>query len=128
MAAALQPDPAAQRAGLSAPGPRGAILAQACIASAIGVRVDRRSELTSGWTNQWGQANLDLQPIHLWWFYNDRAALELIIRELKGDYPLGRVPAKHFFANEAYFHLLLFAYNLMQCVLLPPNPDSQRLK
>lgn len=58
--------------------------------------------------------NLDLQPIHLWRFYNDRAALELIIRELKGDYPLGRVPTKHFFANEAYFHLLLFAYNLMQ--------------
>ena len=58
--------------------------------------------------------NLDLEPIHLWRFYNDRAALELIIRELKGDYPLGRVPTKHFFANEAYFHLLLFAYNLMQ--------------
>lgn len=58
--------------------------------------------------------NLDLQPINLWRFYNDRAGLELIIRELKGDYPLGRVPTKHFFANEAYFHLLLFAYNLIQ--------------
>ncbi len=58
--------------------------------------------------------NLDVQPLHLWRFYNDRAALELIIRELKGDYPLGRIPTKHFFANEAYFHLLLFAYNLMQ--------------
>jgi hypothetical protein len=58
--------------------------------------------------------NLDLQPINLWRFYNDRAALELIIRELKGDYPLGRIPTKHFFANEAYFHLLLFAYNLLQ--------------
>ena len=57
--------------------------------------------------------NLDLQPINLWRFYNDRAALELIIRELKGDYPLGRIPTKHFFANEAYFHLLLFAYNLV---------------
>jgi hypothetical protein len=58
--------------------------------------------------------NLDLQPINLWRFYNDRAALELIIRELKGDYPLGRIPTKHFFANEAYFHLLLFADNLLQ--------------
>ncbi len=58
--------------------------------------------------------NLELAPIHLWRFYNDRAGLELIIRELKGDYPLGRVPTKQFFANEAYFHLLLFAYNLMQ--------------
>lgn len=57
--------------------------------------------------------NLDLQPINLWRFYNDRAALELIIRELKGDYPLGRIPTKYFLANEAYFHLLLFAYNLV---------------
>jgi DDE family transposase len=65
-------------------------------------------------THQVLVTNLDLQPITLWRFYNDRAALELIIRELKGDYPLGRIPTKHFFANEAYFHLLLFAYNLMQ--------------
>jgi len=66
------------------------------------------------YTHQVLVTNLDLEPIHLWRFYNDRAALELIIRELKGDYPLGRVPTKHFFANEAYFHLLLFAYNLVQ--------------
>ena len=39
-------------------GPRGAILAQACIASAIGVRVGRDPKLTSGWTNQWGQASV----------------------------------------------------------------------
>ncbi len=67
--------------------------------------------------------NLELQPVNLWRFYNDRAALELIIRELKGDYPLGHVPTKHFFANEAYFHLLLFAYNLTQWfkrLCLPP--------
>lgn len=65
-------------------------------------------------THQVLVTNLDLQPLNLWRFYNDRAALELIIRELKGDYPLGRVPTKHFFANEGYFHLLLFAYNLVQ--------------
>ena len=65
-------------------------------------------------THQVLGTNLDLQPINLWRLYNDRAALELIIRELKGDYPLARIPTKHFFANEAYFHLLLFAYNLMQ--------------
>lgn len=57
--------------------------------------------------------NLDLQPLNLWHFDNDRAALERIIRELKGDYPLGRIPTRHFFANEAYFHLLLLAYNLV---------------
>ncbi len=58
--------------------------------------------------------HLDLQPINLRWrFTNDGAALELIIRELKGDYPLGRVPTKHFFAKETSFHLFLLAYNLM---------------
>ncbi len=57
--------------------------------------------------------NLPLQPLNLWRFYNDRAAVELIIRELKGDYPLGRIPTRHFLANAAHFQLLLFAYNLM---------------
>lgn len=67
--------------------------------------------------------NLSLHPLALWRFYNDRAAVELIIRELKGDYPLGRIPTRHFFANAAYFHLLLFAYNLMHWfkrLCLPP--------
>lgn len=57
--------------------------------------------------------NLDLQPLNLWRFYNGRAGIERIIRELKGDYPLGKIPTRHFFANEAYFHLLLLAYNLV---------------
>lgn len=57
--------------------------------------------------------NLDLQPLNLWRFYNGRAGIERIIRELKGNYPLGKIPTRHFFANEAYFHLLLLAYNLV---------------
>lgn len=57
--------------------------------------------------------NLSLHPLNLWRFYNDRAQVELIVRELKGNYPLGQIPTKHFFANEVYFHLLLFAYNLI---------------
>lgn len=57
--------------------------------------------------------NLHLQPLNLWRFYNGRAGVERIIRELKGDYPLGKIPTRHFFANEAYFHLLLLAYNLV---------------
>jgi hypothetical protein len=39
--------------------------------------------------------------------------MELIIKELKYDYPLAKIPTSQFAANEAYFHLLLFAYNLM---------------
>ena len=57
--------------------------------------------------------NMKLTPLHTWRFYNGRAAVELIIKELKGDYPLGKIPTKHFAANEAYFHTLLFSYNLI---------------
>jgi len=57
--------------------------------------------------------NMKLTPLHTWRFYNGRAAVELIIKELKGDYPLGKIPTKYFTANEAYFHTLLFSYNLI---------------
>jgi hypothetical protein len=57
--------------------------------------------------------NMPLQPLNLWRFYNDRAGIELLIRQLKGDYALGSIPTRHFFANETYFHLLLLAYNLV---------------
>jgi hypothetical protein len=68
--------------------------------------------------------NLSLQPLKLWRFYNARAGIELVIRRLKGDYALGSIPTRHFFANEAYFHLLLLAYNLVtwfQRLCLPPE-------
>jgi len=57
--------------------------------------------------------NMKLIPLHTWRFYNGRAAVELIIKELKGDYPLGKIPTKHFAANQTYFHTLLFSYNLI---------------
>jgi len=57
--------------------------------------------------------NMKLTPLNTWRFYNGRAAVELIIKELKGNYPLGKIPTKHFTANEAYFHTLLFSYNLI---------------
>ena len=57
--------------------------------------------------------NLPLRPLNLWRFYNDRAGVELLIKQLKGDYALGSIPTRHFFANETYFHLLLLAYNLV---------------
>jgi len=71
--------------------------------------------------------NLPLQPLNLWRFYNDRAGVELLIKQLKGDYALGSIPTRHFFANETYFHLLLLAYNLVNWfkrLCLPP--DLQR--
>ncbi len=57
--------------------------------------------------------NLSLQPLNLWRFYNDRANVELTIKQLKGEYALGSIPPRHFLANETYFHLLLLAYNLV---------------
>ena len=57
--------------------------------------------------------NMELTPLNCWKFYNKRAAVELIIKELKHDYTLAKIPTKHFQANEAYFHILLFACNLL---------------
>ena len=73
--------------------------------------------------------NLSLQP--LWRFYNDRAGVELLIRQLKGDYALGSIPTRHFFANELYFHLLLLAYNLVNWfkrLCLPPEFQTATLQ
>src|SRR5262249_50734968 len=36
----------------------------------------------------------------LWRFYNYRASVELLVRQLKGDYALGSIPTRYFFANE----------------------------
>ena len=75
--------------------------------------------------------NMKLIPLHIWRFYNGRAAVELIIKELKGDYPLGKIPTKHFAANEAYFHTLLFSYNLINWfkrLCLPTEFHNMTLK
>ncbi len=75
--------------------------------------------------------NLPLQPLNLWRFYNDRAGVELLIKQLKGDYALGSIPTRHFFANETYFHLLLLAYNLVNWfkrLCLPPEFQNATLQ
>jgi len=75
--------------------------------------------------------NLKLKPLNVWRFYNGRAAVELIIKELKADYPLAKIPTKHFAANEAYFHLLLFAYNLVNWfkrLCLPKEMQNMTLR
>lgn len=75
--------------------------------------------------------NLPLQPLNLWRFYNDRAGIELIIRQLKGDYALGHIPTRHFLVNETYFHMLLLAYNLINWfkrLCLPPQFQNATLQ
>ena len=75
--------------------------------------------------------NMKRTPLNTWRFYNGRAAVELIIKELKGNYPLGKIPTKHFLANEAYFHILLFSYNLINWfkrLCLPKEFQNMTLK
>jgi hypothetical protein len=57
--------------------------------------------------------NLSLTPLYLWRFYNDRSQAELIIRQLKEAYALGKIPTHDFAANVAFFHITLFAYNCL---------------
>lgn len=57
--------------------------------------------------------NLLLNPESIWYFYRGRAAIETIIRELKESYALAKIPTNNFLANQAYFYLLLFAYNIV---------------
>jgi len=66
-----------------------------------------------GYSYQVLVTNLSLTPLHLWRFYNQRARAELIIRELKDAYALGKIPTKDFPANEAFFQIVLLAYNLL---------------
>lgn len=75
--------------------------------------------------------NLRLRPENVWRFYNGRAGVERIIRELKEDYPLAKIPTKDFQANQMYFHLLMFTYNLMNWfkrVCLPRRFHGYTLK
>lgn len=68
--------------------------------------------------------DLELTPVHVWRFYNDRAEAELVIRELKEAYALGKIPSRQWAVNETYFHLVVFAYNLLnwfQRLCVPPE-------
>ena len=71
--------------------------------------------------------DLELEPHHVFRFYNDRAALERIIRTLRDDYPFGTAPTNSFGANAEYAELSLLAYDLMvwfKRLCLPPDWHS----
>lgn len=67
----------------------------------------------TGYTYHVIVTNLSLKPLNLWRFYNQRATGELIIRELLEAYTLGKIPTRDWACNQAYFQLVLFAYNLI---------------
>jgi hypothetical protein len=57
--------------------------------------------------------NLSLSPEAIWRFYCDRAEQELLIRELKGHYALGKIPTRRFLGNRVHLEILLWAYDLV---------------
>ncbi len=57
--------------------------------------------------------NLDLEAYNVFQFYQDRSAMERIIRTLKEDYPFGDAPTNSFAANALYAELSLLAYNIV---------------
>ena len=83
---------------------------------------------TAGYTYQVIVTNLSLKPLNLWRFYNQRATGELIIRELPEAYTLGKIPTRDWASNQAYFHMVLLAYNLINWFKRLCLPDDwQRL-
>ncbi len=57
--------------------------------------------------------NLSLTPEGVWRFYCERAGVELLIRELKGAYALGKIPTRSFLANRLYVEMLLWAWDMV---------------
>ncbi len=57
--------------------------------------------------------NLDLNPESVWRFYCHRANQELLIRELKNNFALAKIPARSFLANQVYMEIVLLAYDLI---------------
>jgi hypothetical protein len=68
--------------------------------------------------------NLSLAPWRVWRFYCPRATIEKNIRELLYDLPMGKIPTDDWIANVAFFHLVLFAFDLahwFKRLCLPPE-------
>ena len=75
--------------------------------------------------------NLDLEPENIWYFYKDRAAVEINIKELKTDFFMSKIPTRKFLANQAHLQLLLLDYNLFrwfQLLCLPLQFQTKTLK
>jgi hypothetical protein len=57
--------------------------------------------------------NLSLQPEAVRRFYCHRANQELLIRELKNNFALAKIPTRLFLANQVFLEMVLWAYDLM---------------
>jgi hypothetical protein len=75
--------------------------------------------------------NLALKAEKIWYFYRPRATIEILIKELKQSYAMAKIPTNNFQANQFYFHLLVFAYNLVNWfkrLCLPPRFQQATLE
>lgn len=75
--------------------------------------------------------NLPLIPQNIWYFYKGRALIEKNIRELEESFALAKIPTNNFLANQVYFYLLLFTYNIVNWfkrLCLPPSFQNATLE
>jgi len=74
--------------------------------------------------------NLDLDSEHVWYFYNNRAAVEIDIKELKIDFFMSKIPTRKFLANQVHLKLLLLDSDLFRwfkTLCLPEKLQSKTL-
>ena len=75
--------------------------------------VGRRLIEVPGYTYRVFVTNRDEDPVELWRDYNQRACIEQRIEELKNDLAADGFCMKQFYATEAAFLSVLFAFNLL---------------
>lgn len=79
------------------------------------------------WEYQVIVTNLSMLPRNVWRFYNKRANVENIVKELKLHFNMSKIPASSFLANEAYFQIILLTYDiitLLRRLCLPKKCSS----
>lgn len=78
------------------------------------------------WRYQVIVTNLGTRPRAVWRFYNGRANVENVIKELKLSLNLEKIPTGSFTANRAHFQLVMLAYNLLNWMRRLCFPDNCR--
>lgn len=58
-------------------------------------------------------SNSTMDELSIWNFYNDGAMIESIIKELKNEFSLDKIPTSKFIANEAFLKIKILSYNIL---------------
>ena len=70
--------------------------------------------------------NLKLSARGIWRLYARRMSQELLIKELKCHYAMTKIPSRKLLANQVYFEILLWAYDLINLFRLLCLPEHCR--